>query len=41
MGKPPAPAETLKIALTHTDATHGKLDIAWENVTATVPFTVK
>ena len=41
MGKPAAPVETLKIGLTHTDATHGKLDIAWENVTASVPFTVK
>lgn len=46
MGKPAAPVETLKIALTRTDpatpsATHGKLDIAWENVTASVPFTVK
>jgi hypothetical protein len=46
MGKPPSPVETLKIALTRTeaateDATHGKLEIAWENVTAWVPFTVK
>jgi len=41
MGKPEAPVEALKIALAHTDATHGKLDITWENVTATVPFTVK
>ncbi len=41
MGKPAAPVETLKIALTHTDATHGKLDIMWENVTASAPFTVK
>jgi hypothetical protein len=38
MGKPPAPAETLKIALTHTQ---GKLDITCENVAASVPFTVK
>src|SRR5579872_744675 len=29
MGKPGAPVETLKIALTRTDDTHGKLDIAW------------
>jgi hypothetical protein len=41
-----SPVETLKIALTRTDpattsATHGKLEIAWENVTASVPFTVK
>jgi hypothetical protein len=46
MGKPPSPVETLKIALTRTEpattgATHGKLEIAWENVTASVPFTVK
>jgi hypothetical protein len=46
MGKPPSPVETLRIALTRTepattDGTHGKLEIAWENVTASVPFTVK
>src|SRR5437763_8533874 len=46
MGKPASPIETLMIALTRTapateDATHGKLEIAWENVTASVPFTVK
>jgi len=41
MGKPATPVETLNIALTRTDVTHGKLDIAWENVTASVPFTVK
>ncbi|HTS27225.1 MAG TPA: DUF2911 domain-containing protein [Bryobacteraceae bacterium] len=41
MGKPAAPVETLKIALVRTDETHGKLEIAWENVAASVPFTVK
>ena len=46
MGKPAAPLETLKITLTRTEppttsATHGKLAIAWENVTASAPFTVK
>jgi hypothetical protein len=46
MGKPVSPVETLRIALTRTEsateaATHGKLEIAWENVTASVPFTVK
>jgi hypothetical protein len=46
MGKPASPVETLKIALTRTDpattsANHGKLEIGWENVTASVPFTVK
>jgi hypothetical protein len=41
MGKPSAAVETLKISLTRTDDTHGKLDVAWENVTASTPFTVK
>jgi hypothetical protein len=41
MGKPPAPVESLKIALVRVDGTHGKIDVAWENVTASVPFTVK
>jgi hypothetical protein len=41
MGKPAAPVETLKIALIRTGDTQGKLEIAWENVTASVPFTVK
>jgi hypothetical protein len=41
MCRPASPVETLKIALTRTDGTHGKLDIAWENVMASVPFTVK
>jgi hypothetical protein len=46
MGKPASLVETLKIALTRAgpateDATHGKLEIAWENVIASVPFTVK
>jgi hypothetical protein len=46
MGKPASPVENLRITITRTDpptenATHGKLEIAWENVTASVPFTVK
>ena len=46
MSKLASPVETLKIAITRTgpataDAHHGKLEIAWENVTASVPFTVK
>jgi hypothetical protein len=41
MGKPAAPVETLKIALSRTDATHGKLNIEWENMAASVAFTVK
>jgi hypothetical protein len=41
MGKSATPVETLKITLAPVDATHGKLNIAWENTTASVPFTVK
>jgi Protein of unknown function (DUF2911) len=46
MGKPASPVETLKISLTRTgpateEANQGKLEIAWENVTASVPFTVR
>jgi len=41
MGKPSQPVESLNIALTRTDDTHGKLSIAWENVTALAGFTVK
>jgi hypothetical protein len=41
MSKPPALVETLKITLTATGANSGKLEIAWENVVASVPFTVK
>jgi hypothetical protein len=40
MGKPPALVETLKIALT-AQGNKGKIDVAWEHVTASVPFTVK
>jgi hypothetical protein len=40
MGKPPALIETLKISLSASD-TKGNIDIAWENVTASVPFSVK
>ena len=40
MGKPPAPLETLKIALIRTGDAQGKLEIAWENVTASVLLTV-
>ena len=36
MSKPPAPIETYKITLSA-----GKLELAWENVVASVPFTVK
>jgi hypothetical protein len=41
MGKPAAPVETLRIALTRTGENGGTLDIAWDDVTASVPFTVK
>ena len=41
MSKPPAQVETMKITLTATGANSGKLEIAWDNVVASVPFTVK
>jgi hypothetical protein len=41
MSKPPAPVETMKITLTVTGANSGKLEIAWDNTVASVPFTVK
>src|SRR5919199_5677731 len=41
MGKPATLVETLKIAFARTGESQGKLDIAWENVTASTPFTVK
>jgi hypothetical protein len=39
--KPPKPVETLKIALSNAGGSQGKLDIAWDNYDASVPFTVK
>ena len=41
MSKPPASVEQLKIALSGTGGNKGKLEIAWENVEASAPFTVK
>ena len=41
MSKPPKPVETLKITLSAAGGNQGKLEIAWENFTASVPFTVK
>jgi len=41
VAKPPSPVETLKIALSSTGGNKGKLQIDWENVSASVPFTVK
>jgi len=41
MSKPPAPIEVFKITLTATGPASGKLELAWENKVASVPFTVK
>ncbi|RPI29773.1 MAG: DUF2911 domain-containing protein [Acidobacteria bacterium] len=41
MSKPPAPIETFKITLSEAGAHAGNLEMAWENTTASVPFTVK
>jgi hypothetical protein len=41
MGKPGSPVETLKITLSGTGGAKGKLLVEFENVTASVPFTVK
>jgi hypothetical protein len=41
MSKPPAPVEKLKITLSPAGGNAGKLEVAWENVVASVPFTVK
>jgi hypothetical protein len=41
MSKPPAPVETFKITLTATGPDSGKMEFAWENKVASVPFTVK
>jgi hypothetical protein len=41
MGKPGAPVETLKITLSGTGGAKGKMVVQFENVTATVAFTVK
>ncbi|HLI86120.1 MAG TPA: DUF2911 domain-containing protein [Bryobacteraceae bacterium] len=39
--KPPKPIETLKIALSASGGNQGKLEIAWDNYDASVPFTVQ
>jgi len=39
--KPSAPIETFKITLSSTGGNKGKLQLEWENVIASVPFTVK
>lgn len=41
MTKPAAPIETYKMTLSGTGGNRGKLELAWENVVATVDFTVK
>lgn len=41
MAKPSAPVETLAIGLSAAGGNKGKLQIEWENVSASVPFTVK
>jgi len=41
MAKPPAPVEKLKITLSGTGGAKGKILVEFENVTASVPFTVK
>lgn len=41
MAKTASPVETLKIDLSHPGGNRGKLTVEWENVAASVPFTVK
>lgn len=41
MSKPSAPVEQLKISLSSTGGNNGKLQVEFENVVASVPFTVK
>jgi len=41
ISKPSAPIETFKITLSPAGGKNGKLQMEWENVIASVPFTVK
>jgi hypothetical protein len=41
MSKAPSPVETLKISLAKGAGNRGTLTAAWENVSASLPFTVK
>jgi hypothetical protein len=41
MSKPPAPVEVFKITLSDAGGNQGKLQMEWENVAASVPFSVK
>jgi hypothetical protein len=41
MSKPPSPIEKYRMTLSSTGGNQGKLELAWENSIASVPFTVK
>jgi hypothetical protein len=41
MSKPPAPIETYKMTLSSIGASEGKLQLEFENVIASIPFSVK
>ena len=41
ISKPPKPIETLKITLSAAGGNQGKLEMAWDNYVASVPFIVK
>jgi len=41
MSKPPAPIEQYILTLSGTGGSKGKMEFAWENIIASVPFTVK
>jgi hypothetical protein len=41
ISKPPAPIETYKMTLSSPGGNAGKLELAWENVVASVDFTAK
>jgi hypothetical protein len=41
VAKTPSPVEKLKIELASAGGNRGKLTVDWENVSASVPFTVK
>jgi hypothetical protein len=41
MTQPSAPIETFKITLSSAGGNKGKLQLEWENVVASAPFTVK
>ena len=40
MKKSGAPVETLKLTLTSLGSVAGKLEVAWENTIASVPFSI-